>query len=202
MGGMAALLTDALAAAPQGLHTIKGDVRIDGEPAASGQRLRMGQKIETGPESEAVLVHDSHAFLLRGDSAMRIEQGAGVTVLRYLTGRVLSVFGKGRKRLITPTATIGIRGTACYIEAGEHNTYFCLCYGTAAITPVHAPSKQRTIRTRHHESPLYIGADAQAPYSKAAVDNHRDDELVMLEALAGRVPPFTASGRKGRRERY
>jgi len=45
----------------------------------------------------------------------RVEFGNSVeTFLRIVTGGLLSVFGKGNTRkLTTPTAAIGIRGTGC-----------------------------------------------------------------------------------------
>lgn len=196
IGGMHGLLRAALAASPQaGIRNMKGTVTIDGEPAAIGQRIRPGQKVVTGPESQAIFVIGDDAFLQREDSEFSIEANAGVVVLRYLTGKVLSVFGKGRKQLMTPTATIGIRGTACYIEAEPDRTYFCLCYGTAVVQPTSNPRMRKTLRTKHHESPLYIGREpGKAAMRRADVANHKDDELFMLEELVGRIPPFYGKG--------
>ncbi|TFV87742.1 hypothetical protein E4K72_22445 [Oxalobacteraceae bacterium OM1] len=189
-GGHLALIRAALAAGhAQGIVRMTGNVSIDDAPAAVGQVLRPGQVIETGPDSEAVLVMGEDAFLLHADSSFGMGSTAGVTVLRYLTGRILSVFGKGRKTLRTPTATIGIRGTGCYIAAEETQTYFCLCYGSAEVQPDGAPQQRRLLHTTHHEQPLMIGA-GNAPMAAAKVLDHTDDELVMLEALVGRVPPF------------
>jgi hypothetical protein len=190
--GMTALLRAALAANPaQGFRKISGTVTVDGKPARPGQIIRPGQRVETGPDSEAVYVVGKDAFLQHENSAFEIDRRPAVVVLRYITGKVLSVFGKGRKRLETPTATIGIRGTGCYIEAEAERTYFCLCYGVAVVEP-HADRVQReTVRTKHHEYPLYIGATpGSTMMAKTAVINHTDDELIMLEQLVGRLPPF------------
>jgi hypothetical protein len=157
----------------------------------AGQVIRPGQKVATGEDGQAVFVVGKDAFLQRANSEFVIEHGTGVAVLRYLTGRILSVFGKGRKTLAVPTATIGIRGTACYIEAETQETYFCLCYGTAIVTPFGAPQERATIRTRHHDHPITIGkAAGSTMMANAKVINHTDDELIMLEALVGRKPPF------------
>lgn len=191
-GGMAGLLQAALAANPQsGMRSLRGTVSIDGKPALPGQQVEPGQTVVTGDDGEAVFVIGSDAFLQRGGSIFTVETNGGVAVLRYISGKLLSVFGKGRKTLVTPTATIGIRGTACYIEAEPVRTYFCLCYGSALLTPNAEPNKRRTIRTRHHEYPLYIDT-RRGPLMVAPADviNHSDAELVMLEALVGRVPPF------------
>lgn len=190
-GGIIGLLQAALAANTQtGMRSIEGEVTIDGKPATIGQQVRPGQKVATGADAEAIFVIGKDAFLQRENSEFAWRAGA-VPVLRYLSGKVLSVFGKGRKRLDTPTATVGIRGTACYIEAEQEQTYFCLCYGTALVTPKGMPTMHETVRTQHHEHPMYIrGGNAREIMESARVINHTDAELIMLEGLVGRLPPF------------
>ena len=193
---MHGLLRAALAANPQaGIRRIKGTVLVDGQPAAVGQQIRPGQKVTTEAGSEAIFVIGDNAFLQRENSAFSADDSGGVVVLRYITGKVLSVFGKGRKRLVTPSAIIGIRGTGCYIEVEPERTYFCLCYGAATLQSARNPGLRRTLRTRHHESPFYIDADGRPSSIRLAkVINHTDGELVMLEELVGRLPPFYGKG--------
>jgi hypothetical protein len=190
--GILGLIRDALAADPksmQGIRHASGDVTIDGRPAMPGQRIRPGQTVATGPDADTVFVLGAHAFLQRENSQFSFETSGGATTLRYLSGKVLSVFGKGKTRLITPTATIGIRGTGCYIEAEEDRTYFCLCYGVAVVTPNDNRAGRETIRTQHHEHPVYIDA-GQLTMTSAPVIDHTDAELIMLENTVGRRPPF------------
>ena len=191
-GGMTGLLRAALAANMQtGMRSIRGSVAIDGRPATQGQEIRPGQKVVTGPGSEAIYVIGQDAFLQHENSAFGIEKEASVAVLRYITGKVLSVFGKGRKRLDTPTAMIGIRGTGCFIDAGEDSIYFCLCYGSAVVEPKGNPAARRRLQTTHHESPLYVSSGKNGPaFRPAGMVDHTDAELIMLEALTGRLPPF------------
>lgn len=191
-GGFAGLIRAALAANPQqGIREMKGRVTIDGKPAESGQKILPGQKITTGEDGEVIFVVGKDAFLQRANSEFTFEHSAGVVVLRYITGKVLSVFGKGRKTLTTPTAAIGIRGTACYIEAGQESVYFCLCYGTAIVAPNGDPVQRTTIRTKHHDHPIIIGAAAGSTMmANTQVINHTDAELILLESLVGRKPPF------------
>ena len=67
----------------------------------------------------------------------------------------------------------------------------CTCYGNTIIEPLAAPQQKESISTTHHESPRYIYGGARRRYiKKAPVINHTDQELVMLEALVGRQPPF------------
>lgn len=190
-------LRAALAAGtlPPGVAQIKGDVRINGKPAERGQRVGPGDVVVTGKGAELVLVLEKDAFLVRGNS--RVEFGASaaqgaVTVLRLVTGALLSVFESGRRREIrTGTATIGIRGTGIYVESEARRTYACTCYGEAVLTPVDEPQSAETVRTKQHDQPRYIyGKGMPRMLEAAPVVNHTDLELQMLEALVGRQLPF------------
>jgi len=185
----------AAGAVPPGVAQIKGDVRINGKPAERGQRVGPGDLIVTGKGAELVVVVERDAFLVRANS--RVEFGAAaaqgaVTVLRILTGALLSVFESGRRREIrTTTATIGIRGTGIYVEIENRRTYACTCYGEAVLTPVDDPGAAETVRTKHHDQPRYIyGKGMPSMMEAAPVVNHTDAELYMLEGLVGRSPPF------------
>ncbi len=117
-----------------------------------------------------------------------------LTGLRVVTGAILSVFAPGEPKVLrTATATIGIRGTAVYLEAEEFRTYVCTCYGEAEIVSTADPSARETVRTTRHEQPRYVmGAGAPQMLMGAPVINHTDVELTMLESLVGRRPPFVA----------
>jgi hypothetical protein len=201
-GGLSGLLQAALAAGHSEVHSgvrsIRGTVTVDGQPAVVGQQILPGQRVVTGPGSEAIYVIGKDAFLQHENSEFGIDKsdtGTAVVVLRYITGKVLSVFGKGRKQLDTPTATIGIRGTGCFIDAGQDSTYFCLCYGGAVIHPKDNPQARKWVRTRHHESPYHVRSGKTGPaFRRAKVVDHTDDELIMLEKLVGRLPPFVGKG--------
>jgi hypothetical protein len=173
-----------------GINRIKGDVTINGKPAELGMLVREGDVIVTGRGAEAVFVVGADAFLQRERTDVRFGSDAA-RALRILTGGLLSVFGKGERRLVVSTATIGIRGTACYVEVEETRSYFCLCYGEADIRPSADPSQRRVVTTRHHDLPMYLGgAPGASVFEPAKVINHTDDELVFLEGLVGRAPPF------------
>jgi hypothetical protein len=193
-------LREALAAGSveKGIHRLRGDVRVNGVPAVEGMEVKAGDVVTTGANSEAVFVIYKDAFLVRSNS--RVEaQGATagalvLTGLRIVTGAVLSVFSPGDpKRLQTPTATIGIRGTAVYVEAEPDRTYVCTCYGVADLAALDDSTASETVSTQHHEQPRYIMAKgAPQMLMRAPVINHTDTELTMLEALVGRKPPFLA----------
>jgi hypothetical protein len=191
--GLPAAFRTALARADveQGMRRFEGDVRINGRPASPGAAVRAGDAVATGKGALAVFVIGQDAFLMRGRSrAQFVGSGLAVSLLRLATGKLLSVFGHGEERkLVTPTATIGIRGTGGYLEAQRRRTYFCLCYGTAEVAPSGSAMRE-TYSTTHHESPKYIYGDGRkTAMAPAGVINHTDDELIMLEALVGRTPP-------------
>ncbi len=174
----------------QGMRDLTGDVRVNGRRAVIDTPVMPGDRVTTGRNAMAMFVVGQDAFLVRG--ATRVELSgtdALISMARVLTGRLLSVFATGHpRRILTPSATIGIRGTGGYIEAQRGRTYFCLCYGAADIASANG-SATDSYMTTHHESPRYIYGDRRADaIVPANVANHTDDELIMLEALVGRRP--------------
>ena len=193
-GGLTSWVQQTLAAdpksLPQGIIKLSGDVSVNGKLSREGVPVAPGDIVETGKDARAVYVIGNNAFMQRQSS--RVEFGISVeTFLRVVTGGLLSVFGKGNRKLATPTAAIGIRGTGCYIETDERRTYFCLCFGAVDVAPVNG--KPVSYQTTHHEKPVWIGNGIM---QAAGVINHTDAEVIMLEALAGRRSPFPA-GKKG-----
>lgn len=203
------LLRRALAAGSveKGVARVRGDARINGVPAQLGMDVKAGDVVTTGADGEIVFVIDRDAFLMRANSRIEIQGQRSSLVaegLRILTGAVLSVFAPGRpKRVQTSTATLGIRGTALYVEAEEGRTYVCTCYGEVEIASVGDPSARETVRTRHHEQPRYVMAKgAPQMLMSAPVINHTDAELTMLESLVGRQPAFAPWPGEGRKLTY
>ena len=207
LGGaaMPLLLRDALAARkhPSGMLTIKGEVLINGSAAATGALVKPGDSVATARAGAAVFVVGGDAFLLRENSEL-LTAGGRVLIasLRLVTGKLLSVFGPGPRRITTPTATIGIRGTGIYIEAGTDRSYVCTCYGVVDLQASNMPEARETVRTIHHDAPRYIYAHGEMPIKMiepAPVINHSDAELIMLEALLGRKPSFVGPGKEYKR---
>jgi len=202
LGGaaMPLLLREALAASkrPNGLLEVKGEVLINGRPAKLGAALSPGDSVATASGSSAVFVIGRDAFLMREKSELLTAGGKALAgSLRLVTGKLLSVFGRGSRRIATTTATIGIRGTGIYIEAEAERSYVCTCYGVVDLQASNMPEARETVSTTHHDAPRYIYAHGEMPIKMietAPVVNHTDVELVMLEALVGRKPPFVGTG--------
>ncbi len=203
--GISGLIRDALAKGEvplkTGLQKIKGEVFINHRPAVEGQLIKPGDSIVTGRNSEAIYVVGRDAYLQRELTTVNFGAEALQNLLRVVSGKILSVFGKGAKTIQTSTATIGIRGTGCYIEdegtGAKARTYFCLCYGSVDMTPKAAPQEAESYSTTHHDKPMYIHNDMKMAKMMvpAEVINHTDQELTLLEVLVGRLPPFGASGK-------
>lgn len=182
----------------RGVRTVTGEVTVNGTSATEGMAVRAGDSVVTGPNGDVVFVVGRDAFMIRPSSQVELlRQGNSsvLTGLRILSGRILSVFSPGQKRLIqAETATIGIRGTAVYIESAPDKTYVCTCYGTVQIASRSDPSARETVRTKHHDQPRYVMASgAPQMIMGAPVENHTDAELILLEGLVGRKPPFGTS---------
>ena len=197
VGGVSGLIQEVLAAGdlPPGLHRLDGRATINGREAKAGAPVNLGDRIATGPKSQAVVVLKGDALLLRADTIVEIKGREGLlTEMLIASGKVLSVFGKKPVAIKAATASIGIRGTGAYFEVEPESVYFCLCYGEAVIEgPAMAP---KTVITTHHEQPLILTTTTPAMAAQPGpFRNHADDELVMLEALVGREPPFMKDGK-------
>lgn len=182
---------------PVGIWEIHGDVRINKRPAQLHEIVKSGDTISTGLDSYAIFIMDKSVYMLRAESEITIETtstGPGIEnfhKLKMLFGKLMVVSDGNTRQVRTPTAVLGIRGTAIYIETESHSTYFCLCYGSAEISTLDDPIPIETIRTSHHEDPRYIlTKDNQSKVIKAPMKNHTDDELIKLERIVGRIPPF------------
>ena len=184
----------------QSIYRISGKVLVNGQVAAADTRIAANDVVETAPGSEIIFVVGANAMLVRGDSRVALKAStaaAPLAAIEVLKGKVLTVFGPGEpRRIATSTATIGIRGTGVYLEADPQQTYFCTCYGAADVAASKDPLSTDTVVSAHHDKPLYILADAQPGRSIRAAPfvNHTDQELLLIETLVGRTPPFIFPG--------
>ena len=119
---------------------------------------------------------------------MLVERGTTlntVSVLRMLTGAVVSVWGRGSSRqIVTPTLTAGIRGTGVYTEVFPeqgYRSYFCNCYGTVDVA---AGGDRAVSQSDYHQS--FWGearAEERPLLTPAKAINHTDEELEYLARL-------------------
>ena len=99
------------------------------------------------------------------------------------------MFEKGREReIVTTNATIGIRGTACFLNVMSKDTYYCNCYGKTELRT--KDFKQEFDANHHNAHMLHFDGSAFMGMDVMKVIDHTDDELRLLESYVGRVPAF------------
>ena len=175
------------------IYDFSGTVEVNGAAADASTVINATDTVTTAAGARAIFVVGSDAFLLREKSQLQLT-GTGLLVqgLRMATGALLSVFGTTKHSFITPTATIGIRGTGLYVEADPDQSYVCTCYGVVDLGASADATQSETIASRHHDAPRYVLAAGGSLIRQAALKNHTDLELALVEALVGRTPPFPA----------
>lgn len=193
---------------PQGIRKMEGDVRVNGQPARMGLLIKPSDVVTTGPKSMVVFVAGDDVFLLRSESRLEVsgtgksEDSSILDFIKISSGKMLSVFGYGPKKIETQTALIGVRGTGLYLEAGPTKTYICACYGVLDLAPAGTPDNMLQVSTKHHEAGKHIHAPgAEQLITSAPMQNHTDAELIYLESLVGRKPPFVQSKVKNKGNR-
>ena len=184
------LLIPGLAQAAN-IHELSGKVYINKVLAAPDMVIRSGDLVTTSHNGRISFSIDGDAFLLKERTSLRVgtKDSVVINVLRLLTGKLLSVFKKGRKReIVTSTVTIGIRGTACFLNVKSKSTYYCNCYGK---TELRAENIKEEFEATHHNA-RQIDFDGMHVTGMAVmkVIDHTDDELRQLESYVGRVPVF------------
>ena len=183
--------------AGRSIHALTGDVHVNGVPASVQTLINPGDIIETFDQGFVVFVVQQNALILRSNSIMTlpgITAAPGITTTAFTLerGKALSVLASRRTDISTPSAVIGIRGTGVYLEAEPDLSYVCVCYGTSDVTTRDNPDITETIVSDHHTAPRYILADKTASQRiiPAPFKNHDDQELLLIETLVGRTPPY------------
>lgn len=183
------------------IYDVRGHVTVDGQKADRNTQIKTTSKIETGSNSTVIFRVGKDAHLVRENSKIELTSNSNLVAegLRLLTGAMLSVFGERPKTgreysLSTPIASIGIRGTGVYAEAMPDASYICTCYGVVNINANANPKEFETITATHHDAPRYILANPEGGklIIPAPMKNHSDEELMLVEAIVGRVTPFSS----------
>lgn len=191
LGASLALPLPALAEPPLGVvRELAGEVYLSGHRMARNSVLQPGEAIETGEDGQLWFTVGADAFLVRPGSRVRLDTlGTTARVLdfvRLVSGGLGATFSPGpRRRLVTPTATVGIRGTGVYLEATPRWTYACTCFGTTQISPFRKAPFQVTSRNHAARRIDRDGSVLEVPFER-----HTSEEIARLESLVGRPNPF------------
>jgi hypothetical protein len=182
-----------------------GDATVNGVRLSPQQSIQTGDEIATGPKSNLIFVVGNSAFHVRQNSRLTVERGAtlnAVSLLRLLTGAVVSVWGKGTNRkIVTPTITAGIRGTGVYTEIfanQDGRSYFCNCYGTVDMSA--GTDKLVNIASYHKAYWGEVVPKEGRSLTPAKAINHTDEELEFLARLTNQRTAWQISGKKGSKE--
>lgn len=183
----------------QSVFSVDGTCTINGKEVTTSTQIEPGDTVVTGARSQLIFVVGDTALLMRDNSQLVLGKSAGDAApgaaisLVLSAGKMLSVFAPGRAVSIdTPTALIGIRGTGLYLETDPEQTYFCTCFGVTDVVAKDDPQSKDTVTATHHDRPLIIESGNSKPGKSiraAPFKNHTDQELALIETLAGRVLP-------------
>jgi hypothetical protein len=198
MGGFAG----AQAQQRSNIVELVGDATVNGQRLLAQQPVQTGDEIVTGPASNLIFVIGNSAFHVRQNSRMTVERGPtlnAVSVLRLITGAVISVWGKGSSRqIVTPTMTAGIRGTGVYTEIfanQDGRSYFCNCYGVVDM----AAGRDKTVSRADYHQAFWgeVQPKDGRSLTPAKAINHTDEELEYLARLTNQQTAWQILGRKG-----
>ena len=168
------------------------------------RRCKPATEIQTGPGSRLVFVIGDAAFHVRQNSRLSVERGAtlnAVSLLRLLTGAVVSVFGRGSNRTIS------------HAHADRRHPRHRRVHRRSWTTRVAAPISA-TATARWTWSPAPTAAFSQASYHQSVLGragrprngrfirpanaiNHTDEELEFLARLVGQRTAWQIAGKKG-----
>lgn len=181
------------------IYDMRGDVLVDGKPATLETLITATSVIVTGSDSYIEFKVGKDAHHVRENSRLELAGSGMVEVaMRAVTGKVLSVFGRRKRKesytIQTTTAVIGIRGTGVYVESEPDVSYVCTCYGTVDLVARADENVKERLKTRHHDAPKYVYSDTYNGklIEPAPFKDHTDQELMLLEEIVGRTPPFSS----------
>lgn len=198
LGGFAA----AQAQSRSNIVELRGDATLNGTRLSPQTSIQTGDEIATGPQSNLIFVIGNSAFHVRQNSMLKVERGAtlnAVSLLRLITGAVVSVWGKGSNRqIVTPTMTAGIRGTGVYTEIFANmdgRGYFCNCYGTVDLSA----GRDNVVSVSEYHQAFWGEATPRGGRSltPAKAINHTDEELEFLARLTSQRTAWQIAGKKG-----
>ncbi len=186
--------------------SFRGKVKIDGKVIKNRYEIKVhaNSKIEIeGKESFVQFKVGQDAFKLSKDTDVKFSGDKHIASINVKKGRLLGAFKTGRQRKITTVnATMGIRGTAVFVEAvSDKETKFCTCYGKTTVSDKSNSKSLKELEATHHNSVQILDGKVEKTSLFYGLEQfiyeptHSDNELRGLEYMVGRVPAFDKDGK-------
>jgi hypothetical protein len=178
----------------------EGGFTVDGVAGDEAARIGPGARVATDAGGPLVFAVGETAFLMRRSTRLRLipdaDAPARVGTIALDEGALLTVFAPRAYRVETPLAVIGIRGTGLYAAVETGQDYVCTCYGRVDLSARADPASREAIVSEQHDAPrLVTAAGPSGDRIRAApFRDHTDEELLLIESLVGRTPPFPVPG--------
>lgn len=121
---------------------IKGQVTVGNMLARVGMVLEEGQVIHAkGKKSFFIVEYNNGTRYMMRNGQLKIEKiETGESILRLINGTIFSSVKKsqnGKKpkfKVMTKTATLGVRGTKFFVSEYDKESYLCVCEGVVNVT--------------------------------------------------------------------
>jgi hypothetical protein len=177
------------------IREIHGKIWVNNVLATQDTIIKPGDIIKTGANSQIIFVIGEDVYKLGARSTLRLRYNSKsnnrfINAMRLITGTFTGAFGKGKKIIQTPTATLGIRGTGIFLNVEPNNTYFCTCYGETEIYTGDGTNRQ-IVNTIHHEAYSISRDNQDIRISSDTMKHHTDEDAHHLESFVGRKPPHS-----------
>jgi hypothetical protein len=172
------------------VNLVIGQASVSNVPLHKGDKVRVGETIDTGAKSLVrVVLTEGVAFQVGPQSSIRLEHVQGQpTTVNLLKGYVLSHVKKlstppkqARFRVLTKSAALGVRGTTFFAKLEKDGrTFLCVCEGTVNVT---WNKGVKLITSKHHDNPIWIVPGAKIPPVAPMGWEHNDKEAGELAKL-------------------
>lgn len=178
------------AQSPVTVVSMSGQAAKSGAPLKSNEKIQPGETIVTGEGASLKIKIPGRAAMSLTNAGKIVFDELGDTVVLTLEyGSMMSVVAKADKKFVlrTPAASVGVRGTAFYVESRAlDQTYICLCEGSLEISDADSGTIQRIDNPdRKQHKPVLIAPSAAGVMraTSAPMINHTNADIASLESI-------------------
>lgn len=185
---------------------IVGTVTLNGRPAATGDRVKFGDIIETGGQSSCdILIAKKNLLSLAPNTRFLYRvttRGSNCELTQGALGALLrNRDATGEFNIRTPSITASVRGTVFYIAAEKSNrTYACVCNGRIHFKPDSTGGflvkfidnrAEQPVSAHHHKAYFYSRVGNAISVEKAGLLYHTDHGVEKMAASIGEKIDWT-----------